>query len=264
MRQRLLFLVLAALMASGCSMFEAIQEQAAEGPRPCVEVYSRPRCLAMVDQAAAEVSKTRADVTAATIVPDPPPEGAILGGAWSIRLRITLADGSIHDARMCGGIPSGPACTEDPRLSAASVTGPSSGYRDIPCGGEPPDGCPTPFPSFEPDAVEATTPLTVAERTIAIERLGRQEVSLGQGSLPNGILTDAWFEFAEGWPDDVALAEGLGLIEVRSLEPDGKPFENYYTHGWREGIERVEAFLVFDVLWFAPGADLTIRGAVVR
>ena len=261
---RLVFLLLAVFIASGCSIFEAFRDDAAEGLRPCVEVYSRPRCLAMVDQAAAEVSKTRADVTTATIVPDPPPEGAILGGAWSIRFRITLADGSSHDARMCGGLPSGPACTDDPRFSAASVTGPGSGYRDVPCGVEPPEGCPTPFPSFEPDAVDAATPLTIVERTIAIERRGRQEVSLGKGSLPNGILTEAWFEFADGWPDDVALAEGLGWIEVRSLEPDGKPFDNYYLHGWREGIERVEAVLILDVLWFAPGADLSIRDVVVR
>lgn len=264
MRRTLVYLMITALIASGCSMLEEIQETAAQGPRPCVEVYGQPRCLAMVDQAAAEISKTRADVTAATIVPDPPPEGATLGGAWSILFRITLADGSSHDARMCGGLPSGPACTDDPRLSATSVTGPGSGYRDVPCGGEPPDGCPTPFPTFEPDAVVAATPLTIAERTIAIERHGRQEVSLGEASLPNGILTEAWFEFAEGWPDDVALAEGLGLIEVRSLEPDGKPFDNYYMHGWREGVERVEAFLILDVLWFRPGADLSIRDVVVR
>ena len=264
MRGTLISLVLAASMASGCSMFGAIQERAADAPRPCVEVYSRSRCLAMIDQAAASISKTRADVMAATVVPDPPPDGAVLGGAWSIRFRITLVDGSSHDARMCGGSPWGPACTDDPRLSAASVTGPGSGYRDVPCAGEAPDGCPTPFPSLEPEASEAATALVVDHRTIPIEHDGRQEVSLGKASLPNGILTEAWFEFDETWPDDVALAEGLGLIEVRSLEPDGKPFDNYYLHGWRQGIERVEVFLVLDVLWFQPGADLTIRDVVVR
>ena len=261
---RLVSLLLVALMASGCSMFEAFRDDIADGPRPCVEVFSRPRCLAMVDQAAAEISKTRADVTTATIIPDPPPEGVILGGAHPILLRISLADGSTHDARMCGGLPMGAACTDDPRLDASSVTGGSGGYRDIPCGGEPPDGCPTPFPSFEPAAMDAATPLTVADRTIAIDHDGRHEVSLGKASLPNGILTEASFAFAEGWPEDVALAGASGLIEVRSLEPDGKPFDNYYLHGWREGVERVEAFLIFDVLWFAPGADLSIRDVVVR
>lgn len=242
-------------------MLEEIQEAASERPRPCVEVYSQPRCLAMVDQAAAEISKNRADVTAATIVPDPPPDGATLGGAHPILLRLTLADGSNHDARMCGGLALGAACTDDTRLDARSVIG---GYRDVPCAGEAPDGCPTPFPTTEPDVLEAATPLTVAERTIAIEHDGHHEVSLGTASLPNGILTEASFAFAEGWPDDVALAGASGMIEVRSLEPDGKPFDNYYLHGWREGIERVEAIVVFDVLWFRPGADLSIRDVVVR
>ena len=260
---RLVLLLLAALIASGCSMFGVIQEQAAEGPRPCVEVYSRSRCLAMVDQAAAEVSKTRADVTAATIIPDPPAEGGInLGGARPILLRITLADGSSHDARMCGGLPMGAACTDESRLDARSLT--AGGYRDVPCSGEAPDGCPTPFPPSEQDVLDAATPLVVADRTIAIDHDGHHEVSLGTATLPNGILTDASFAFEGGWPDDVALDGAFGWIEVRSLEAGGKPFDNYYLHGWRKGVERVEAFVVFDVLWFAPGAELSIHNVVVR
>lgn len=254
--------LLAGLVASGCSMLDEIQQEAADRPRPCVEVYSQPRCLAMVDQAAAEISKTRADVTEATIIPDPPPEGATLGGAWHLRLRITLADGSTHDATMCGGLPMGAACEDDPSLRAVSVT--DGGYRDVPCAGEPPAGCPTPFPPSEPDVLDAATPLTVAERTIPIVQDGRHEVSLGTAALPNGILTDASFAFAERWPDDVAVARASGTIEVRSLETDGEPFDNYYLHGWREGIERVEAFLTFEVLWFRPGATLSIRDVVVR
>lgn len=261
MRLRLAILLLGALIAGGCSIIETIQEGAAEGPRPCAEVYNRSRCLAMVDQAAAEISKTRADVTAATIVPNPPPD-ADRFGAWPILLRITLADGSTHEARMCGGLAMGAACTDDQRLDARSLI--AGGYRDVPCSGEAPDGCPTPFPSSDPDVLDAATPLTIVERTIGIEHDGRHEVSLGTASLPNGILTDASFAFEEGWPDDVALAGAFGWIEVRSLEADGKPFDNYYLHGWREGIERVEAFVVFDVLWFAPGADLSIRDVVVR
>ena len=62
----------------------------------------------------------------------------------------------------------------------------------------------------------------------------------------------------------VALADALAALEVRSLEPDGKPFHNYYEHGWRPGVERVEAVLMFDVLWFEPGADLGLRLVVIR
>ena len=247
-----------ALLASGCTSFAAIEQ----APKPCVEVFSQARCLAMIDQAAAEVSKTRADVAAVAIVPDPPPEGVTLGGAWHILVRVAFADGTSHDARMCGGLPSGPACMDDPRLSAASIT--AGGYRDVPCAGEPPDGCPTPFPSFEPEALEAAKPLTVAEVTIPIGHVGPYEVSLGKGSLPNGVLTEASFAFAVPWPSDIALTNGEAFIQVRSLEPGGKPFENYYTHGWHPGIERVEAFLIFNVVWTGPGAELGIRDVVVR
>lgn len=254
-------LVVATIIAGGCSMLEQIQQGPAERPQPCVEVYSRPRCLAMVDRAAAEISKTRADVTAATIIPDPSLEGMDHSGGSRIVLRISLADGSTHDSRMCGGVEMGAACTDDQRLDARSVT--AGGYRDVPCA-DPSEGCPKPFPSSEPAVLDAATPLFVAERTIAIDHDGHHEVSLGTASLPNGILTDASFAFEGGWPDDVALAGAVGWIEVRSLEPDGKPFDNYYLHGWREGVERVEAFVIFDVLWFAPGADLSIHRVVVR
>jgi len=52
-------------------------------------------------------------------------------------------------------------------------------------------------------------------------------------------------------------------LEVRSLEPDGKPFENMYVHGWRDGVERVRAIVRFDVLWFRPGATLELRNVSV-
>ena len=172
-----------------------------------------------------------------------------------------FADGSTHDAQLCGGIGIGPECTDDPQLLATSVTG---GYLDVPCTGEGPVGCATPLPTFEPAAKAAAVPLTIPEQTITIDHLGPQEVKLGDATLPNGVLTDASFAFAGGWPVDVALRDGRGRLDVRSSEPGGKPFENHYTHGWHPGTERVGVFLVLDVLWFEPGAQLSIRNVVVR
>ncbi len=99
---------------------------------------------------------------------------------------------------------------------------------------------------------------------IPIDHAGQYEVPVGRGSLPNGILGDASFAFADAWPDDVALRDGRAFLDVRSLEADGKPFDNYYLHGWRAGLERFEAVLLFDVLWFQPGRDLVIQDVVVR
>ena len=94
--------------------------------------------------------------------------------------------------------------------------------------------------------------------------MGAYEVPLGEVSLPNGIATVASFEFAEPWPLDVSLGQGVAQFDLRSLEPDGKPFQNYFDHGWRPGVERGEAVLTFDVLWFKKGAVLDIRDVVVR
>ena len=88
---------------------------------------------------------------------------------------------------------------------------------------------------------------------------------VGRGSVPNGILTEAAFVLADAWPEGLVILDGGVRLEVRSLEPDGRPFDNYYMHGWREGVERVEAVLVFQVDHVERrGAALRIRDLVVR
>jgi hypothetical protein len=151
-----------------------------------------------------------------------------------------------------------------PKLGAGSAFTPGGGYRDVPCPGEPPDGCATPLPTLEASAVEAALPLSVGLFPIPIDRVGEYEVSLGKASLPNGVGSEASFGFVDDWPVDVSLKDGTAHIDIRSLEPDAKAFQNYYDHGWRPGVERVEAFLVFHVVWFKPGAVLVIRDVVVR
>lgn len=244
-------LAVVALVAGGCASPPDIPQS----PVSCVEVYSQDRCLAMIDAAAAEVTRDRGDVTGIVIVHDPPPErGATSGAARPIRVRVGFRDGTTHDARMCGGIPSGPACSDEPLLESRSAL---DGYRDVPAGS-------TPLPTAAPSAVKSASRLVIDAVTIPIERQGEYEIVLGEGTLPNGIWTIGSFDFAEPWPADVALRDGVSRLELRSLERDGKPFDNYYMHGWRPGVERVEAVLMFDVLWFQPGADLRIEDVVVR
>ncbi len=248
--RRLAALAITALAVSGCSLLPDL----GQGPQACIDVYSANQCLAMTDVAAAEVSRNRGDVIGIVIAPDERTEGMTLGGAAPIHVRVAFRDGTIHDARMCGGIPWGPACSDAPSLAPRSALG---AYTDVPAGS-------TPVPSPQPEAEEAATSIVVDSLTIPIEREGSYEIVIGSGSLPNGRWTIGSFDFAAPWPDDVAIREGYVTLELRSLEPDGKPFDNYYLHGWREGVERVEAVLMFDVLWFEPGAALTIQNVVVR
>ncbi len=222
----------------------------------------------MTDAAASQAGRTRDDVTATVIVPDPPPKNGVLvtlGGAAPINVRITLTDGTTRDTLMCGGLAMGPICTDTQRLEARSGLADGEGYKDVPCpDGASPNTCGRPLPSLEPAAVTAARPLSIATASIPIDHLGAYEVSLGKASLPNGIVSEASFAFADTWPTDISLEGGEAHIDLRSLEPDGKPFQNYYEHGWRHGVERVEAVLVFHVLWFEKGAVLDIRDVVVR
>ena len=225
----------------------------ARQPKPCAVVYSVARCDAMTDIVAADIDKNRDDVTAVAIVPDAPPGGVHLSAGWHIRVRIALRDGSIHDKEICGGVLHEAACLDDPRLQFRSAI---DGYRDVPEGSSP-------VPALESSATREASPIRIASLSIPIDRLGEQEVEVGDGSIPNGVWTVGTFEFAEPWPEDVALRDATVVLELRSLERGGKPFENMYVHGWRDGVERVRAVVRFDVLWFRPGATLELRNVSV-
>jgi len=236
-------------------------------PQPCGEVYGTQRCLAMTDEAASRSGHTRDDVAAIDIIPIPMEHNGELftlsGGAITVRL--TLTDGTKREAVMCGGVSMSPACMDVQRLEARSSVAEGGGYHDVPCpDGSPPHSCGSPLPSLEPAAIAAARPLSVGRFGIPIDHIGAYEVPLGEASLPNGVATVASFAFADTWPLDVSLREGVAQINLRSVEPDGKPFQNYFDHGWRPGVERVEAVLEFEVLWFEKGAVLGIRDVIVR
>jgi hypothetical protein len=248
---------------AGCSTPADVEPS----PQPCGQVYGTQQCLALTDEAAARTARTRDDVTAVEIVPFPTTRGGLLitrsGGGFNVRL--TFTDGTSTETPLCGGVSMEPACSDTQRLEARSSIADGSGYHDVPCpDGSPPHSCGTPLPTLQPAAASAARPLSVARFPIPIDHIGTYEVSLGEASLPNGIATAASFGFADAWPLDVSLKDGVAQIDLRSLEPDGKPFQNYFDHGWRPGVERVEAVLVFQVLWYKSGAVLGLRDIVVR
>ena len=259
-----LFAVATVLLA-GCSVL-ADSDQ----PKACDEVFKPARCLAMMDKAATELHVSRADIVAIEVIPEPvvrDPDGnqilTIRSGGPAVDIRVTLSSGATGVVSMgCVGVAMQPVCVDEPQLRANGVIG--GGYHDVPCAGEPPDGCSTPVPTAVPAAAAAATALRIDRLDIPIDHVGDYDVRLGEARLPNGLLTAAEFAFVDDWPPDVTILEGGGRLEVRSLEPDGRPFFNIYEHGWREGTERVAAFLVFHVDRFDPGAHLSIRDVVVQ
>ena len=243
---------LAGSVVGACSSLPMASES--KQPKPCAVVYSVARCDAMTDLVAADIGKNRDDVVSVAVVPDAPPGGVHLSAGWHVRLRIALRDGSIHDKEICGGVLHEPACLDDPRLEIRSAV---QGYKDLP-------EAASPVPASDPSAVAAASPIVVDSLSIPIDHEGKQEVVIGEGSIPNGVWTVGTFDFADAWPDDLALRDANVILELRSLERDGKPFDNAYIHGWRAGVERVRAVLRFDVLWFRPGATLELRNVSVR
>ena len=261
LRLGVLVLFATALSAWGCSLLPS-PPAAAAALTPCAQVFNAVRCQAMTDTAASNLGLTREDVISLDIVPKPtPPQGVLTttSGGSRIDVIVTLADGSTRATLMgCAGISIGwnPACQDDPHVNVGSIV--TGGYRDVPEGS-------TPLPTIEPEAVGDTVALDIDRLDIPIDHVGRYEVPIGRARLPNGILTTASFDLVEQWPAHVTIIGERGVfLMIRSLEPDGQPFRNYYEHGWRPGTERVEAVLVFDVFRFDPGATLSIKDVEVR
>jgi hypothetical protein len=238
----------------GCSVFETPR-----APRPCGAVFSEVRCAAVRDAVALQLGAQREDVTSIEILPDPTNEvvngrTVIHLGGPRLRLRVSVVDGSSHDLAMCVGVAMEPACQAEPELQVSSPI--SSGYFDIPEGS-------TAVPGPDADALAVAKPLRIDRLDIAVDRVGVHEIRLGEALLPNGLLTTAEFELVDTWPEGLSIVDGGVRLEVRSLET-GAVLWNSYEHGWRDGTERVEAVLVFDVFHVDPEAVLSIRDVVVE
>lgn len=248
-----------ALVLLGCGPMVRLQL----GSAPCADVFPAARCDLIVDTVAATLAVDRDQVRRIEIVPETTaesgPDGTVLtahSGGPLLIVAATLEDGTTETITMCGGVAAEPVCVDEPRLRPTSMT--ADGYRDVPCCDA------TAGPTADPAAIAASRPLRIDRVDIPIDRTGTYEVPIGRGSLPNGILTDASFTPADAWPADVVILSGWVFLDVRSLEPDGEPFDNYYLHDWRPGVERFEAVLVFEVARFTPGAVLAIEDVVVR
>jgi len=240
---------LTVLALAGCSA-------AASGPAPCEWQFPADRCQRMAEVVADGAGVPVDLVRGIDVVPTAAPQFQPMLGSPGIHLRLSLADGSTLDGDVCvgSGIGRGLECTDDPHLWVGTA---SEGYRDV-----FPDT--SPVPSADPAAVASAVPLHVGWVRVPIDHTGPYEVPLGTGSLPNGILTKASATLVDDWPEDINIRDARIRLDLRSLEQDGRPFDNLYRHGWRPGVERFAAFLVFDVRRYSPGAVMELRDISVR
>jgi len=269
-----LALGLVALVSGGCQLLglpgsSPDPELGIAYPDGCAAYELSPRrCKAIVERMSQKVGIAGREVTRIELLPDkscgPPDPNILCGGPFVVRVRFRFRDGgSAEDSVFCGGIGGQYTilCTETPEIRISSR---ADGYRDIPCAGEPPDGCATPLPTLQPSAAKASRPIAIEARDVAIDHVGHYEIPLGQAVLPNGILTEARFSLRDPLTQALSVGDAGVLLDVRSVDPGAPPFENYYMRGWHEGTETVEAVVIFDVLSFEPGALLELRDILVR
>jgi hypothetical protein len=258
-------IAIAAVVISGCGLAPARgSPPPAAAARPCVAVYPTERCQAILTAAAESLGVADDDVSSIDIQPDPTPrpDGIIqtLGGARPIVVGAHVG-GTVREVSMCGGIATAPPCLDAPSWGVGSPIG--GGYQDVPCAGEPPDGCAKPLSTLQPKAIAGARQLRIERRTIPVAGIVRHEVRLGDATLPNGVLTVAQGGLADPWPDGVRLSSEGIYLQVRSRLGDRPAFTNLYEHGWWPGTEPVDVFLVFEARHVDPGATIEIRDIVV-
>ena len=121
----------------------------------------------------------------------------------------------------------------------------------------------TPLPVLSPDEVALGTPLNIAKLDIPLGKPGSYRLDIGELAFDRGIHTRTFFVIANA--DEASYRIFEPHVEFRSLEKDGLPFtEIAASRPLFEGVERVEAVLVWDVDWALDGATLEIRDLVVE
>lgn len=268
-------LVAAASLMIGCGLIpRGVVAPTPEVPLPypagCAAFELSPRrCQAILDWVVVQTGSSGRALTAVELLGDPgcgfsDPNVLCKGGAFVVRMRLRFADGgSAEQSVGCGGVGGQYSilCTNTPEIRVGSLM---NGYRDLPCAGEDGQGCATPLPTLEPAAIAAARPLKVARLDVPIDHTGHYEIEAGRASLPNGVLSRAEFFLVDKRTQAISVTNsGINLF-VRPADPTGKPFDNYYSHGWQPGTEEVVAVLVFDVTRFDPGALLQVMSLAIE
>ena len=254
-----LAIAVATVILGGCDALSG--PGGAPYPASCASFeFSERRCAAIV---------ARARQTAADRVTSEPvgigllhqeDGSAQLGGYQVARVVFTLSDGTrVVEPVMCVGIPNGPgdAICQEPAIGIAS-----GANHDVPCTGEPLEGCATPI-VLDPDAVAAARPLQLATFDVPLDHIGHYEVQVGEVGLPNGYLDVARAAVADERPTDFWMDEPIRL-EVRPTDPSRPPFGNVYERGTIDGVEEATVWLAFDVTEVSPGAVLRLIDIDVR
>ncbi len=221
---------------------------------PCASVFNSDRCDALAAFAADQLGVPFPTIRAIGILPNPSP--GQIDFAHRTFLSVGLDDGTRRPLVVsCPGIASAtdPQCMPSPAVPLSGSS--NGGYTDVPDGS-------TPLPALEPAAVANARPLRIAELDIPITSLGRTKMTIGTALLANGVLRDRHFALRDPWSTNVHFADWI-TVEVTPVGTD-VPLTNLYEAGWRPGVEEVVVTLTYNVVWFQPGATLSLVDLLVR
>ena len=263
-----------ALLVAGCSLVPdqlrpaGAPDQVTTFPAGCADFQITDRqCAFIVDRLAERLGVDRSSVREIQLLGDPgcgTDPGVLCARtmAFVVRVRFVGDDGSaVEDSQFCGvGGDVDLGCTDPPaiRLSAPML----DGYQDVPCAGEPPDGCASPVPTIDPAVAGDGKPLRIAAIDVPLDHVGVYSIPLGDAVLPNGMLAETTFALVDARQTNFVLEDGVVRLIVAG--PDGQPIWNVYEQGWRDGTETVDVRLEFEVRAAEPGAVLQVRDVVVR
>jgi hypothetical protein len=232
---------------------------------------SARRCDAVVDVAADNIAYSRADASSILLASDPgcgsdPLTDEIVLCTRSLSFIVGVvfeaADGtSVRSDVFCG--PGAPTlvCSDTPGIQIVDL---HSGYWDVPCAGEAPDGCATPVPFPTGAAADVGRELRIASVDVPVGPIGHHEVELGTAVLVNGIAQEGTFTLNDQLQDGFLLDPGTVRLELRSTIPGRPPFTNIYERGAFDGPEEVRVFLVFDVAETSDSAVLHVQNVLVK
>jgi hypothetical protein len=261
--RRLALAVGAALALSACAAAPAVE---VAFPGGCGDIgLTDRRCARIVDVAAEDLaldpSRPReVRLGLGPACPSRVDERCIGSREPFVIVRFAFADGVVAEHGIsCYGVGRELSllCADPPAIYLAGGVD-----HDIPCPGEPPDGCATPVPTIDPATLAGAMALEVSDFEIPLPRVGHYDVLLGTAILPNGVLSQADYGLVESHQAGFLLEGSVVRLVVR--DPSGHELGNVYTTRWTAGVVEVTVSLVFDVVEVDPGTSLHVRDVSVR
>jgi hypothetical protein len=254
------------LLASGCALVGIAApdgtDPSALYPAACAKFgFSQRRCDAVVEAGRAQLEGARPAVTAIELLPDELP-GQARTTEFVARVRFHfVGGGDATQVVTCGvGGDISIVCSERPVIRIAMDFN-----WDVPCAGEAPEGpCATALPTPNAAALARARPVEIPSADYPVAAPGHYEIRVGEVVLPNGYLTEARVRLADERTQAFHVS-GRVRLELRPSDPARPAFSgSLIQRPLQSGPERVEVFLVLDVIDTTPNAALEIRDLVVR